>query len=772
MAKDRLPDKLAVILHADVAGSTKLVQQDEHLAHERIQDSFRRFSDIIEKYRGNILELRGDALLAEFERASDAVSASLAFQSDQAYYLSRLKDDLKPSIRVGIAMGEVVLGDSTVTGAGVVLAQRVEQLADPGSLCITAALHEALPNRMPFDLENIGEQTLKGFDDPVRVYRVELSSGASIPPPQQENQSKSPQKPWQLKATIAVVVVAIAIAYLLKSTTPIEEAASIERMAFPLPDKPSIAVLPFTNMSGVAEQEYFADGMTENLITDLSKISDLFVIARNSSFSYKGQQVKVRQVAEDLGVRYVLEGSVQRAGNQVRINAQLIDATTGGHIWAERYDGSLDDVFLMQDKITKNIVNALSVALTEKEIVQVETNNTEAYDAYLRGWERYRLGTPEDLGKAASYFKQAIELDQEYVNAHSALAAVYWSIVNNGWWSKSLSLVAFQAVEQSRVSLAKAMKQPSALAHQVASERAAYYQRTPRKALAEAKSAIALDNNDPAGHLAMANAMLKAGKATEAVESVRTAMRLDPYYPAFYLNRLGQAQFAMGEYDNAAETLEKSAKRNPDNDWTFVYLAATYGHLGYEQKAKNALKKANTLRAKAGWGKLTTQNIRRKDDIFGVRNYVQWTGDYKPFREGLRKAGVTTEVNWYGLISGAGTTGSEVKGATTIDAHTAKTLHERGVTFIDVTPLWLRKRIPGAIFLDMIVGEFNSARLEAIVDKHQEVVFYSSVGKDDTRYAPRASAEAVVWGYEKVYHFRDGLVAWEAADYPLDTSKK
>jgi adenylate cyclase len=696
MAKDDLSGKLAVILHADVAGSTQLVQQDEQLTHERIRDAFRRFSDTIEKYHGRVQELRGDALLAEFERASDAVTATLSFQSDHQDHLEKINDDIRPEIRVGIALGEVIIADSTVTGAGVVLAQRVEQLAEPGGLCITSAIHEALPNRMPFSIESLGEQALKGFEEQVRVYRVALSTGESVPPPQQQsNRQASPQNwQWMIVAGVVVMLIAAGIGYWLKFSLPQEEAASMENMAFPLPDKPSVAVLPFTNLSDDPKQEYFADGMTDDLITDLSKISGLFVIARNSSFSYKNQQVKVRQVAEELGVRYIIEGSVRRGGNQVRINAQLIDATTGGHIWAERYDGSLDDVFLMQDKITQNIVNALSVALTEKEIVQVETNNTEAYDAYLRGWERYRLGTPEDLGKAVSYFKQAIELDPEYVNAHSALAAVYWSIVNNGWWSKSLSLVAFQAVEQSRVSLAQAMKQPSALAHQVASERAAYYQRTPRKALAEAKSAVALDNNDPAGHLAMANAMLKAGKATEAVESVRTAMRLDPYYPAFYLNRLGQAQFAMGEYDNAAETLEKSAKRNPDNDWTFVYLAATYGHLGYEQKAKNALKKANTLRAKAGWGKLTTQNIRRKDDTFGVRNYVQWTGDYKPFREGLRKAGVTTEVNWYGLISGAGTTGSEVKGATTIDAHTAKTLHERGVTFIDVNPLWLRKRIP------------------------------------------------------------------------------
>jgi TolB-like protein/class 3 adenylate cyclase len=366
MATDRLSGKLTVILHADVAGSTSLVQQDEHLAHERIQDAFRRFSEAIEKYQGHILELRGDALLAEFDRASDAVAATLAFQVDHIYLISRLKDDLRPTIRVGIAMGEVVIADNTVTGAGVVLAQRVEQLADPGGLCITAALHEALPKRMPFDLENLGEQVLKGFDEPVRVYRVELSADQSVPAPQQDNQREvSPRTPKLIVAIIVVALVIVGGTAYFKTRVPQEEPASVERMVLPLPDKPSIAVLPFTNMSSDAEQEYFADGMTEDLITDISKVKELFVIARNSAFTYKGKAVNVSQVAKELGVRYVIEGSVQRVSNQVRINAQLIDASTGGHVWAERYDGSLEDVFSMRDKITQSIVTALKITLVE-----------------------------------------------------------------------------------------------------------------------------------------------------------------------------------------------------------------------------------------------------------------------------------------------------------------------------------------------------------------------------------------------------------------------
>ena len=332
-------------------------------------------------------------------------------------------------------MGEVVIADNTVTGAGVVLAQRVEQLADPGGVCITAAIHEALPNRMPFDLENIGEQTLKGFDDPVRVYRVELSANQSIPIPQQSSKSDtSPSKPKLLVATIVIaLVLAGSAAYWFKALEPKMETASIERMAFPLPDKPSIAVLPFTNMSGDPEQEYFADGITEDLITDISQISGLFVIARNSVFTYKGKVVKVRQVAEELGVRYVLEGSVRRVGNKVRINAQLIDATTGGHIWAERYDGTLDDVFSMQDQVTAKIVNALSIKLTPREhedLASIETSNTAAHDAYLQGLSYYLRNTPTDNAKAETHFKRAIELDPEFNRAYTALAKVYFKTIN------------------------------------------------------------------------------------------------------------------------------------------------------------------------------------------------------------------------------------------------------------------------------------------------------------------------------------------------------
>ena len=353
MEKDQLSRKLAVILHADVVGSTSLVQQNETLAHQRIQAVFNNLSKTISSYGGIAHEIRGDALVAEFERASDAVAAALAFQVLNDEINSTLSDDIQPGLRIGISLGEVVIADSTVTGAGVVLAQRLEQLAESGGVVVQGAVSETVPTRIPIEFESLGEQMLKGFDMPVRAFVAKLRPGEELPTP---------------------------------------EAAAIpkdaESISLQVPDKPSIAVLPFENMSGDPEQEFFADGISEDLITALSKIHWFFVIARHSSFTYKGQAVDVTRVASDLGVRYVIEGSVRKAGDRVRISAQLIDATTGRHVWAESYNRSLTDIFELQDEMTQTIAGAVEPELSAAERERAACTPPES----LGAWEFYQRG--------------------------------------------------------------------------------------------------------------------------------------------------------------------------------------------------------------------------------------------------------------------------------------------------------------------------------------------------------------------------------------------
>ena len=374
------------------------------------------------------------------------------------------------------------------------------------------------------------------------------------------------------------------------------ELASNEKMTLPLPDKPSIAVLPFTNMSDDPAQEYFVDGMTEDLITDLSKISGLFVIARNSSFTYKGKPVQVRQVAEELGVRYVLEGSVRRAGGQVRINAQLIDAQSGAHLWAERYDGSADDVFKLQDRITGEIVRALSVTLSAGERVArtiAETTDPRAYDAFLQGREHYRRWNIDAFGQAVPFFKQALARDPDYAQAHAALAAIYWQSWRH-WgergkpWPPGMGVKQenyYQALDLAKAHLEEAMRRPTPLAHQVAA-RMHLKGRRYEAAIAEAERAVALDPGDADAQATLAYVLVFGGQAEEAAAAIARAMRLDPHYPANYLGISGIVTFALGDLAGAAELFGRRYQRNPEDQELVPMQVSALMQIGREAEAR------------------------------------------------------------------------------------------------------------------------------------------------------------------------------------------
>lgn len=574
--------KLAVILHADIAGSTTLVQQDEHTAHEQIGATFRRFSKTIARYHGRVRELRGDALLAEFERASDAVAAALAFQSEHTQHNTQIEDTIRPAVRVGVAMGEVISADRTVTGAGVVLAQRIEQLAQPGGVCITGAIREALPQRMPFQHQDLGEQSLKGFSSPVHAFVVRLRDDANPPEPSEQPLWRQVALVRGLTAAMLIILVGgIGVLAWYQLWAPGVEPVSLERMSHSLPDRPSIAVLPFDFLGEEPEEDYLADGLTNDLITALSRFSNLFVIASHSSFVYKDKPVKVQDVSQDLGVRYVLEGSIQKSVDEVRINTQLIDALNDRHLWAERYDRQTSDLLAIQDEIVDSVVASLAVQMNAAERERArgkKTDNLQAYDYYLRAadirfeWDR------STNQRARRLLEKAVELDPHYARAYSALA---WTHVNDWRWGWS------EDTEASKKLALEAARKATELDPFDAEGYHALgvihlYNREFDKAIPLYEKAVSLNPNDVRRLVGTAPAWIYVGRAEEAVAQIERAMRLNPHHSDNDLNFLGWAYYAAKDYEKALATLQKIEK----SPWRGV-LAATYVRLGRMERARS-----------------------------------------------------------------------------------------------------------------------------------------------------------------------------------------
>ena len=582
--------RLAAILAADVVGYSRLMGEDEAGTLAALKAHREELIEPkIAEHKGRIVKLMGDGVLAEFPSAVEAVQFAIQMQHTMAERNADVPEAPRITYRIGINIGDIIVEGDDIYGDGVNVAARLESLAEPGGICIRRNVRNQVRDKLDIDFEDLGEIEVKNIARPVRTFRVVLDakSAALVTPIVQL--STKPKLRSRLVAVAGMVALLVAAGGALwwQPWAPDVEPAAFERMAFPLPDKPSIAVLPFDNLSGDPEQEYFADGMTEDLITDLSKISGLFVIARNSSFSYKGQSIAVRQVAEELGVRYVLEGSVRRAGDQVRINAQLIDALTGGHLWAERYDGSSSDIFALQDEVTGKIVTALAVNMTEDEATQQaerQTDSLGAHDAFLQGWAHFRQFTRPDFRKALEFFEHAIELDPNYSRAHAAIAGLHILALNKGWQHRLLWCDAHAMIEQH---LQAAFKHPVALAHRFASGFQTL-RSLHGEAIAEAKRAIALDPNDAESYAALGSALIFAGHAEDAIKAYQTAMRLDPLYPARYLDRIGVAYFHAEQFESAVESIERARKLNPElSAW---HLAAAYGLLDREDDAKAALK--------------------------------------------------------------------------------------------------------------------------------------------------------------------------------------
>ena len=639
MSEGGLRQRLAAILAADAVGYSRLMEADERTTAAALDAAREVFKAEIESNHGRLIHMPGDSVLALFDTAAGAVTAALAVQRTLDASSRDVPDGRQMRFRVGVHLGDVIeRPDGDVYGDGVNIAARLQALADPGGIVVSEAVRGAVKSRVAATFDDRGMQAVKNIADPVRAFSVRLEGPPQPPTPTPPTSTPRPPRRlvWLAAAGVALLIGAGVALWLQPRSAPPVATTSPAPAVPPPSGKPSIAVLPFDNMSGDADKAYFADGMTEDLITDLSKVGGLVVIARNSTFQYKGKAHDVREIGKALNARYVLEGSVRRSGETVRVNAQLIDAGSGAHVWADRYDGELKNIFGLQDTITRNVVKALAVELTQDEsarVAQRGTGNVQAYDVLLKGWEHYLKQTPDEFKAAIADFKRAAELDPTYGRAYAALAAIHWEIYTR-YWGTAMGLSRDTQADAEKY-LAKAMKDPTPLAHEVASAMLVHAQQH-SEAIAEAQRAVASDPNDADGYVALAGALSFAGRPAEALEAVERAMRLNPHYPSSYAYQRGLALFGQNRLDEAAVALERAVELNRDDYWSQRLLLAIYGLTG---KRDNALRlteaiKSNDRRGRgAQWDPLT---------IRGVTYWYPFAKpeDAKRFATGLAKAGL------------------------------------------------------------------------------------------------------------------------------------
>ncbi len=586
METTRIDRKLTTIFSADVKGYSRLMRENEVATIHTLKAYREVISSHIEKHGGRVIDSPGDNLLAEFRSVVHAVESSVEIQRALKKRNEELPEGRRMEFRIGINLGDVVVDEERLYGDGVNIAARLEGLAEGGGICISDDVHRQVEGKLPLSYKDLGEQEIKNISKPVRAYWVVMEPEAARTA---TGVKPAGQKRWRWAVAVALVAAALGGAavwnFYLRSIDI--EPASIEKMAFPLPKIPSIAVLPFTNMSGNKEQEYFADGITDDLITDLSKISGLFVIARNSTFTYKGKAVKIHKIAEELGVRYVLEGSVRRSGDRVRVNAQLIDATTGGHLWAERYDHRLDDIFTLQDTITGKVVQALELRLTktdrDRRSKEPRTNNPEAYDLVLQARKLMTRFHRKAANEARDLLDHAIELDPDYAEAYSLLGLYYFDAWRLWGENRGDNLSRSSDLGRAAIKLSPLDPAPHTLLAQIHQ-----FRREFDAANAEADAALALGPND-AVTLANLGSMLRyAHRAKEAAEVVERAIRLDPYHPPNYLEWLGDAYLFLGRLNDCIETVERGIALESNFVALHVIAAKCYAALGNEVKAREA----------------------------------------------------------------------------------------------------------------------------------------------------------------------------------------
>ena len=587
MTEERINRKLAAILAADVVGYSRLMAADEAgtlAALKRHREVV--FDPAVAAHNGRIVKLIGDGTIVEFGSVVDAVNCALSVQRRNGALPDEGFGQSKIILRIGVNLGDVIIEGDDIYGDGVNIAARLEPLAEPGGICVSSIVNESIGNRIDVRFQDGGEISVKNIDRPIRVWM------------------------WHPGAT------------------PLAAAKSNAAKSEPNGATASIAILPFTNMSGDPEQEYFSDGITEDIITDLSKIAGLTVIARNSSFTYKGRSVDIRTVGRDLGVRSVLEGSIRRADKRVRITAQLVDAATGGHLWAERYDRDLTDIFEVQDDVTRRIVEALKVTLSPAENARLSaggTSSTDAYDYVLRGRELLlgKTKNRETFEQSAKLFIRALEIDPNYPKAYAALSMAYNLDYQNRWSDSpdsSLPLAkqyAEQAIE----------KDPNEPFARLVASWAAIFEKDLDRATSEVNTALRLNPNFALAYSNLGSIHNYSGRPLEAIPVLERAMRLDPAFKAQNLHFLGIAHLLAGKYETAAALLRERILLVPGTDFSRVFLASALGYLSEVDEARRVWHELNEINPKYSFREHFSRQPFRQEDVERVA-------------QGLTKAGL------------------------------------------------------------------------------------------------------------------------------------
>jgi adenylate cyclase len=631
VAQGHFKRKLTTIFCADVASYSRLMGEDETATVKTLEQYKAIMSELILQHRGRVVDSPGDNLLAEFTSVVDGVQCAVATQKELQARNSDLPENRRMQFRIGVNLGDVIEEASRIYGDGVNIAARLESLADPGGICVSKTAFDHIESKLPLGYEYLGEQQVKNITKPVGAYRVLMDPRVTVAGKSKQPTSRSfmPNRSALASAALVLLVVVGFVVwhqYLRQKPSPVEK-ASVEKMAFPLPDKPSIVVLPFVNLSEDSKQDYFIDGLTLDIIASLSKIRDLFVIARDSALTYKGKPTIVKQIAEELGVRYVLEGSYRRAGERVRVTAQLIDALSGRSLWNERYDRSMDDLFALQDEITMSIVTALQVKLTEGEKIWVmlrKTNNLSAYEKYLIGREHFLRFNPDDNIIARPLLKEAIALDPNFASPYVDLAWTYMmDILYGSSSSPKESIEQAEQLAQKAIRLDETNPFAYGLQGDILRTKKRY-----EEAIVELEKAVSLSPNYSLSQAQLGRTLMYAGRFEEALPWLEKAIRLDPLPLNWYVTCVGICYLHLGRLEDSVKEFKKVLNRNPNDLTAAIRLVAAYSLLERKEEANAAAAEVLRLNPKF--------SISRIAKSWAYKNYSN--RDFE--LNALRKAGL------------------------------------------------------------------------------------------------------------------------------------